>query len=322
MTGGLLPLEPTLLLRTSSKMSPAPPRLDRGQGGMTGEPMIDDHRPDFSEIDVWGLTHPGRVRTENQDHYFIGSVARGVTIDSTSVEDEHRRVMYPERLATLAMVADGVGGRHGGEEAARLAVKDLIQSVAKFYHEAEFREDQDPEIFSRLLLDAAHHCHESLLHKAEQVGGGRKFSTTLTLFLGLWPHAYLLQVGDSRAYMYMNGELTQISKDQTWAQDLVDSGTLTQTQGVRSKWSNVLSSAMGGESAAPVVTRITRDWGAIMLFCTDGLTKHVPDELIKERLSNMRSARDTAELLLADALADGGTDNITIILGRSVRSDE
>ena len=60
-------------------------------------------------------------------------------------------------------------------------------------------------------------------------GAGRGFATTLTLFLGLWPHAYLLQAGDSRFYIYQDGELTQISRDQTWAQYLVDDGTLTQT---------------------------------------------------------------------------------------------
>jgi protein phosphatase len=79
---------------------------------------------------------------------------------------------------------------------------------------------------------------------------------------------------------------------------------------------------MGGQNAEPVVTRFVRDWGAVILICTDGLTKHVSDELIEQRLSSMQNARETAELLLQDALDGGGTDNITVITGRTVRPPE
>ena len=89
----------------------------------------------------------------------------------------------------------------------------------------------------------------------------------------------------------------------------------------QSRWANVLSSAVGGRQATPVVTQVVRDWGTVVLLCSDGLTKHVPDELIKERLANMTSAREVAEQLLQDALDDGGTDNITMVLGRTVPPD-
>ena len=186
-------------------------------------------RPQEGNIDAWGLTHPGKVRADNQDHFFLGALGRGVRVNRTSIGAKARRVLHAERLATLAMVADGVGGRSGGEEAARLAVQELVSSVSRSFHDADYAEENNPEVFSRLLHEAALECHESLLKKAEHAGAGRGFATTLTLFLGLWPHAYLLQVGDSRFYIYQDGELTQISRDQTWAQDLVDDGTLTQT---------------------------------------------------------------------------------------------
>jgi len=281
--------------------------------------MSDVLRPQFSDVDVWGLTHPGKLRSENQDHFFLGALARGVTVDNTSIGTEGRSVLHAKRMASLAMVADGVGGRAGGEEAAGLAVQNLVSKVSEFFHEAEHEEEHDPEIFSRLLHDAALACHESLLEKGKQAGGERKFATTLTLFLGLWPHAYLLQLGDSRCYILQGGKLTQMSHDQTLAQALVDAGTLTQTMGHRSSWANVLSSAMGGETALPVVTRVTRDWGSVVLLCSDGLTKHVSDERLEQVLSSMRNARETAEQLLQEALADGGTDNITIIIGRSMK---
>jgi protein phosphatase len=284
--------------------------------------MTDVVRPQYSNIDVWGLTHVGKVREENQDHFFVGSLARGVAVDGTSIEAEGRRVLHVERLASLGIVADGVGGSSGGEEASRRAVRDLVSSVSQFFHDAEYRESKDPAVFSRLLHDAALAVHESLLQKAEVEGGERRFATTLTLFLGLWPHAYLLQVGDSRCYMYRDGQLTQITRDQTLAQDLVDAEALTQRVAQRSRWNDVLSSAIGGSEAAPVVTRVTRDWGSVLLLCSDGLTKHVSDELIEERLASMTGSRQAAEQLLQDALDGGGTDNITIVVGRTVKPDE
>ena len=97
---------------------------------------------------------------------------------------------------------------------------------------------------------------------------------------------------------------------------------MTQTVAQGSKWVNVLWSAMGSKQAEPVVTGFVRDWGAVLLFCTEGLTKHVSDEVIEQRLSSMRSAREVAEHLLQDALDGGGTDNITLIVGRSVPPTE
>ncbi|MDX1675245.1 MAG: protein phosphatase 2C domain-containing protein [Longimicrobiales bacterium] len=281
--------------------------------------MTDLDRPQFDEIDAWGLTHPGKVRAENQDHFFVGALARGIAVGATSVTESDQQVMLPERLASLGMVADGVGSTEGGAEAARLAVRELLNAVSRQFWAADISEDDDPEVFVRLLNDAALSCHESLLERSEQEGGGMRFATTLTLFLGLWPHAYLLQVGDSRCYIYKDGTLTQISQDQTLAEELVANGTLTRSAAEQSRWANVLSSAIGGSEAAPVVTRVVRDWGTVVLLCSDGLTKHVTDEQIERRMASLTSARETAEALLQDALDDGGTDNISIVIGRTVR---
>jgi serine/threonine protein phosphatase PrpC len=282
---------------------------------------VTEERPSFNQIDAYGLTHPGKVREENQDHFFVGALARGIAVDATSVA-RSRRILFPERLASIGMVADGVGSTAGGGEAARLAVRDLLASVSRFYHDADRVESADPDVFSRLLSDAALGCHETLLERAEEEGGKRRYATTLTLFLGQWPHAYLLQVGDSRCYIYQDDRLTQISRDQTIAQELIDSGVLSRTKAEGSRWANVLSSAIGGEEAAPVVTRVVRDWGTIVLLCSDGLTKHVPDERIAERLARITSSRQVAEQLLQDALDGGGTDNITIVVGRTIPSGE
>ena len=122
--------------------------------------------------------------------------------------------------------------------------------------------------------------------------------------------------------IFQDGELTQITRDQTWAQELIDQGMLSQTKAQSSKWANVLLSAIGGQEAAPVVTRIVRDWGAVVLLCSDGLTKHVPDSRISERIDAMTSSRQLCEDLVRDALDDGGSDNITVVVGRTLRPED
>ena len=152
-------------------------------------------RPQFGDIDGWGLTHAGKVRKTNQDHYFAGALSRGVTVASTSLGADAERATEPELPASLALVADGVGSSRGGEQAARVAIEALVREVSKSFHYAQYAEATDPEVFSHLLQDAALVCHASLLKRAEQEPDRGRFATTLTLFLGLWPHAYLLQVG-------------------------------------------------------------------------------------------------------------------------------
>lgn len=281
-----------------------------------------ESKPRLSDIDAWGVTHQGKVRETNQDHFLVGCLASGVQIYNSSLGHAADSVAYLERDASLAVVADGVGSSMGGEHAARVAVEALVDEVSMSFHHAAGAEANDPDVFSRLLQDAALACHESLLQRAEEEPDKGRFATTLTLFLGLWPHAYLLQVGDSRCYIHQKGVLQQITRDQTWAQDLIDSGALSQTKAQESRWANVLSSAIGGQESTPVVTRIERDWGAVILLCSDGLTKHVSDERIARRIEEMVSARQLAEALLQDALDGGGTDNVTIAVGRTVRPQE
>src|SRR6185437_2495653 len=113
------------------------------------------------------------------------------------------------------------------------------------------------------------------------------------------------------------GELRQISRDQTMAQELVDLSVLGKADASRTRWAHTLSSAIGGEQTAPMVTRMGQDCGNLGLLCSDGLTRHVSDERIRERLLAMTSAKQVCEALLQDALDAGGRDNITILVGRT-----
>ena len=95
-----------------------------------------------------------------------------------------------------------------------------------------------------------------LLRRGEIDPAYRGMATTLTLYLGVWPRAYLLQVGDSRCYLLENGELSQITRDQTMAQELIDLGAISQGDAANTRLAHTLSSSIGGRQTAPVVTRL------------------------------------------------------------------
>jgi len=143
-------------------------------------------------------------------------------------------------------------------------------------------------------------------------------ATTLTLYLGVWPRAYLLQVGDSRCYLLRNGELTQITRDQTMAQEMVDLGVMKAEEAAGTRLAHTLTSSIGGHQTDPKITRFDMTWGHVLLLCSDGLTRHVSDERIRDVLRSMTSARQACEDLLRDALEGGGSDNITIVVGRAL----
>jgi len=273
-------------------------------------------KPRDDEIDVFGLTHTGLVRKVNQDHFLLGSLRKQMQVLMTSLPAMGSGVgSADERVAFLAMVADGVGGGPRGEAASQLALSAITQYVTNSA-ECYYTRDARDESFLRNLEDGARSVHADVLAKAEQDRELKGMATTLTLGVFVWPRVYILQVGDSRCYLYRDGKLTQISRDQTMAQELIDQGALTRTEAGRTPWANVLSSSIGGGQNAPVVTRVTNEWGSVWLMCSDGLTKHVSDEQIATRLRDMTSAKQACEALVQDALDGGGTDNVTVIVGR------
>jgi protein phosphatase len=277
---------------------------------------LPNRSPFDDEIDSFGLTHQGKVRLTNQDQYLLASIHRRVQILNTSLSDQQRLPFGDERIAFIAMVADGVGGGKGGEKASATALEIATQYVVSSM-KCYYRSDAAEAEFIDELQAAAMRCHAEVLERAKEDPDARRMATTLTLFMSVWPWYYLLQVGDSRYYRYANGKLIQVTRDQTMAQDLIDDGVFTPAVAHRSRLANILSSSIGGEQTEPRVTRLPFEWGVVHLICSDGLTKHVSDEQIAARLATMTSAKQVSEQLLQDALDDGGTDNITIVLGRS-----
>ena len=281
-------------------------------------PPLPDRKPRDEEMDIYGLTHPGKVRSENQDQFLVCSLRKEAVVHLTSLAETGNLTAGSERVALLMMVADGVGGGLRGAEASRIALEAVTRYVSRCmacYYAATTGDDRD---FFAALQDGALQCHAEILRRGEEDPDYRGMATTLTLYLGHWPRAYLLQVGDSRCYLLRGEKLTQISRDQTMAQELIDAGVMRPADTAGTRLEHTLSSSIGGRQTAPVVTRFELTWDTVVLLCSDGLTRHVSDERIAQRLRETRSSKEACEALLADALEGGGSDNITIVVRRVV----
>ena len=278
-------------------------------------------RPRDRELDLFGCTHRGKVRKDNQDHFLLATVHHQIALHGTSLPEPDRLPLRGERLATIMLVADGVGGSAAGGDASQIAAETVtryVSSTMRCYHTAGSTEEG--EFFSALRA-AALEAHAAVRGEAQARAASNAphtMATTLTLGIAVWPWAYIVQVGDSRCYYYWDGELRQVTRDQTVAQDLVDSGVLKPERKATSPFNRVLASAIGGDEASPVVTRLDiRQRGCVLLLCSDGLTAHLADADIAGQLHTMESSEQVCRSLLDLALERGGTDNVTIIAARA-----
>ena len=293
-----------------------------GTPNATGaHPVVGAARPRDDELDLFGLTHRGYVRAENQDQFLLCTVHPQVVIHGTSLPDPGSLALRGQRLATILLVADGVGGSAAGGKASRLATEAVTRYVAsslRSYHAAGSSTESE---LMEALRGAAIEAHAAVRDEARAFTDGRNMATTLSLGVVVWPWLYVVQVGDSRCYFYENGRLEQVTRDQTVAQDLVDQGVLARDRAHASPLSHMLSSAIGANEAVPEISRVdVRTRGSVVLICTDGLTKHVSDAEIASHIGAMASAEQLCQSLLQLALERGGTDNITIVAGRARRS--
>jgi serine/threonine protein phosphatase PrpC len=288
----------------------------------TAAATLPARKPREEEIDAHGVTHPGKVRKDNQDHFVLCHLRKQLVLRLSSIPDATELMGESERLASLAMVADGVGGAAQGEAASRMALQAVTRYVSRATRCYFGAAEDDDQALLDALQEGARHCHAELLRLGEEDADYRGMATTLTLYLGVWPRGYLLQVGDSRCYLLRDGELTQITRDQTMAQEMVDLGVMKAEDAAGTQLAHTLTSSIGGQETHPKVTRFNMTWGNVLLLCSDGLTRHVNDERIRDVLRKMTSAKQACETLLREALDDGGSDNITVVVGRAVRKEE
>jgi protein phosphatase len=208
------------------------------------------------------------------------------------------------RKGRLAIVADGMGGYEGGQEASRLAVESVIASYRDF-------SGDDPQQGLVKALESAHRrIRERAATHLEFAGMG----TTCTAALLIEQSLYYAHVGDTRLYLVRNGQITQLTRDHSYVGRLVESGVLSREEAERHPQRNILTAAMG--SGVDLVL----DWpghpeslqpGDLLLLCTDGLWGQVRDAEILHIVENNEPREAVAELIRL-ARERGGPDNITV----------
>lgn len=236
--------------------------------------------------DIGYQTDPGKVREHNEDYLFV------------------------DDKIGLFIVADGMGGHHGGEVASKMAVStvaDLIkeslkgnsESVLVMIEEA-FRKtneiiytmaSKDPELNGMGTTMVVAHCHNNKI--------------------------YVAHVGDSRAYLIRNGNITQLTKDHSVVAELLNSGEITGEEARNHYLRHIVTKALGYKEAIDFdVMSINCQKGDCFLLCTDGLTDMLTDEQIREIVTQRIQAQKICDDLISNANRKGGQDNITVILFR------
>ncbi len=268
----------------------------------------------MSAVDAFGITDVGRVRDKNEDHFVVASMRKSVTIRFSSLGPEEMTKRLGGAEAFLFAVADGVGGRPGGEIASSAVVTGLLGYVGRAagcYH--QFNVDEEHQFLERLersIRDA----HEEIIRAHGD--SAKAPATTLTLAMLVGVRAYIVHVGDTRAYYLRQGRLRQLTRDQTIGEFMMDQGAWTATQAAKSAAGKALASAIGGSELTPSVGLIDLEPGDTLLLCSDGLNKHVLDQTMTTVLLQPTSAEAAARELVDLALAGGGTDNVTAIVAR------
>ncbi len=277
-------------------------------------------------VDARGLTDIGKKRKANEDHFVIMTLRKSADVRETNLSDPRLLESLRGPEGWLFVVADGVGGPAGGAHASETAVTTLAEYLGRAagcFNRSDA--DQEQELLEQ-LEDAVRSAHRRITEKyggGDEGGGGRSRSrhvpgpaTTLTMALLLWPRAYIIHVGDSRAFYLRKGRLRQLTRDQTTGEYMVSSGAWSEEQARAAPIGGTLVSAVGGDEMTPAVGLVDLLPGDTLLLCSDGLTRHVSDERIAALLGRPTDAATACRELVDEALAGGGHDNLTVITAR------
>lgn len=287
------------------------------------------------ELKVWGATDTGRTRSENQDAFLIlefkdgdpddgfilgpdsaaGGDAGGNSSQPGSNHPGSGRLQVGPR-GLLLLVADGMGGAAGGRVASRLAISVMAETLAREWPRDRIR---SPSRFAEHLEAAVRQANTSVLDRTRVRPDLAGMGTTATLAGILDGYVYVAQVGDSRAYLIRDGRATQITRDQSMVQELVDQGVMSREEAERSVHRSVLLQALGTDTQVrvPITFHGLRD-GDRLLLCSDGLTGPVGDAELETLASADQDLGQVCGNLIEAANTAGGPDNITVVMAEVI----
>jgi PPM family protein phosphatase len=266
-------------------------------------------------VDVSGLSHPGKVRARNEDHFIVTRIGRYIETAITSLPPGE----VPERADEVGyalILADGMGGHAAGELASRMAISGLVKLVIAM-PDWIFRLDEGiAEDASQRSKRRFRHLNSLLIEQGAQDPDLRGMGTTLTAARNMGRHLQIVHVGDSRAYLLRDGTLHRLTRDHTYVQLLIDTGQLSKAEAADFGARHVLVNALGGcdEEVEVDVDQLELKSGDRLLLCSDGLTDMVDDETIRRTLIENRDSAGAGRRLVDLALENGGRDNVTVIV--------
>ena len=302
-------------MSTPEEMDTIPPPL---RSTALGRPTAWSEHPSAAvHVDCAGLSDRGRVRKDNQDHFYLGQLGRFSQTLATSLPEGELPTRL-EQAGHVAVVADGMGGHAGGEIASRTA-------IIVFFHllfdtpDWVLKVDDDS---ARKILDRVgdrYRSLDSLLDERARLDPSlHDMGTTMTLTYSLGFDLFLAHAGDSRAYLCRGGVLKQLTRDHTRVQELVDAGMLTREEAATHRLRNVLTNVLGGGVPLTDVDlhRVALAAGDVVLLCSDGLYDVVKDEEIASILAGTTTPAAACRALVDLALERGAPDNVTAVVSR------
>jgi protein phosphatase len=270
------------------------------------------------EIEFGAVSHPGRVRPNNEDHFLIQRHRRTLDMLQTNLPIEYHRTDHVHEDAYSMAVADGMGGMAFGELASAMALRtamDLVLSAIKWsvkLNEKEIRELNERIVAYFELID------QTLIDQGWIQPRAAGMATTLTGAYSVGPEAFIAHAGDSRAYHFHNSTLRRLTRDHTLAQELADFGAIRPDEVATHRLRNTLTNYLGGpkEGVHPDVIHVHLADGDSLLLCTDGLSDLVDDEEIGQVLGRFPIPQDASQALVDLALQRGGKDNVSVIIAK------
>jgi protein phosphatase len=258
---------------------------------------------------VFALTDVGRTREHNEDAFLVADLGTGTPLDFT--DGYHEITADPHGL--LFLVADGMGGAASGELASNMAGSLVLEALRRTLERAS----PSPETFAEALRDATVLANARIHQHAREHPEHRGMGTTATIAGLLGDRLFMVQVGDSRAYMVRDGDVQQLTKDQSLIQQLVEAGELTAEEAEVSERRNIILQALGPE--AHVMVDLTHQQvrrGDTLILCSDGLSGLVRAPEIARTANEAQDVRTICTRLVDRANQLGGPDNITVIAAR------
>jgi serine/threonine protein phosphatase PrpC len=263
------------------------------------------------DVTVGGASHTGLVRPNNEDHYAAVRRTRSRQILCTNVDigglDQSSQHAY------VLIVADGVGGHECGELASELVLQvgwDVGSRdpswIMKFDSSQWSKIREQVEGYAREIQNK---MREDIRAHPQHAG----MATTWTCACVLDTEVVIAYAGDSRAYLFRGGDLRQLTRDQTFAQELQDRGVPAEQT---ARFKNSLTNSFGGanEEVFVEVHHVPLADGDRLLLCTDGLSNMARDDEIAATLSAVPTPQAACDQLIELALRHGGTDNVTVIV--------